>query len=555
MIRAALYARYSTQMQSAASIDDQFRLCERLAERHGFTVIVKFSDAAISGGTASRPGYQDMLTAARRHDFDVIVAEDSSRLWRNLAEQSPRLAELSDLGIAVVTHDLDTRHESAEIMGAVGGAMASAYRKEIGRRTRRGLEGLARLQRPTGGRAYGYVSATDASSGNREINPDHAPVVRWIFEQYAAGWSSRRIAEDLNSRKVPSPGASWNRDERRRGGWLCSAIAGDPKRGIGILNNDMYRSVVVWNRAKWIRSAADSGKRKQAMNPRTEWVEHTDESLRIVSDALWDRVKARQQIQAQTIGKRVKRGLAIGAASKTGPGPRHLFSTLLECGVCGANFVVVDKYRWGCSSHKHGGKSACPNDLRLKRDLIENGLLDGVRRALLSPAALEEFRRRVVKRIADQNRRQKAPDAKRMAELKAQVGNLADAIMSGALKASPALASRLAAAEAELSGLRAQAVPREVVKLDRVIPRIDDGFRELVEDLPNAVKRDIDRARATVRQYTGNAIKVETDGKTVRFMSESMRLETSLLIAAGGSAPSQTNVVAGVGFEPTTFGL
>jgi hypothetical protein len=72
-----------------------------------------------------------------------------------------------------------------------------------------------------------------------------------------------------------------------------------------------------------------------------------------------------------------------------------------------------------------------------------------------------------------------------------------------------------------------------------------------VEDLPNAVKRDVDRARATVRQYTGNAIKVETDGKTVRFMSESMRLETSLLIAAGGSAASQTNLVAGALVDPT----
>jgi DNA invertase Pin-like site-specific DNA recombinase len=118
-------------MQRAESIEDQHRVCERLAERHDFTVISRFSDAAISGGTAARPGYQDMLRAARRHDFDVIIAEDTSRLWRNLAEQSPRLAELSDLGIQVVTHDLDTRHESAEIMGAVGGAMASSYRKEI----------------------------------------------------------------------------------------------------------------------------------------------------------------------------------------------------------------------------------------------------------------------------------------------------------------------------------------------------------------------------------------------------------------------------------------
>ncbi|MGH9644842.1 MAG: recombinase family protein, partial [Terriglobales bacterium] len=143
-MKAALYARYSTDKQSGASIEDQLRVCARLAERNGFRVVARFSDAAISGGTTSRPGYQDLLAAARRGEFDIIVAEDSSRLWRNLAEQSPRLAELQDLGVHVVTADLDTRTDSADIMGAVTGAMAQQYRKEIGRRTRRGLEGLAR---------------------------------------------------------------------------------------------------------------------------------------------------------------------------------------------------------------------------------------------------------------------------------------------------------------------------------------------------------------------------------------------------------------------------
>jgi hypothetical protein len=489
-----------------------------------------------------------MLTAARRHEFDVILAEDSSRLWRNLAEQSPRLAELADLEIAVVTHDLDTRHESAEIMGAVGGAMASAYRKEIGRRTRRGLEGLARNQKSCGGRAFGYIAATDSESGRREINPEQAPVVRSIFEQYAAGRSPRRIAEELNSRKIPSPGAPWKREVRRRGGWLCSAIAGNQKHGIGILNNDMYRGTVVWNRAKWIRSAADSGKRKQVMNPRSEWIEHQDESLRIVSDALWNRVKARQQAQAHGIGKRVRRGLSAQVASRTGPGPRYLFSTLLECGVCGANFVVVDKYCWGCSSHKHGGKSACPNNLRLKRDLVESGLLDGLRRELLSPEAIAEFRRRVIKRMAEQQRRP-AASAARIAALKSQVVNLVEAIATGALKSSPALAARLQAAESELAALRDQETPREVRKVDRVIPRIDEAFRELVADLPNAIKRDVDRARATVRQYAGNSIRVETDGKVVRFMSESRRIEQTILIAVGGAATSQTSGIAGACYD------
>ncbi len=84
-MKAAIYARYSPDKQSEASIDDQLRVCERLAERHGFTVTAKFSDAALRGGTTRRPGYQRMLLAARAHDFDVIVAEDTSRLWRNLA--------------------------------------------------------------------------------------------------------------------------------------------------------------------------------------------------------------------------------------------------------------------------------------------------------------------------------------------------------------------------------------------------------------------------------------------------------------------------------------
>ena len=67
-MKAALYARFSTDKQSEASIADQFRVAERLAGRHGFTVETQFSDAAISGGTTQRPGYQRMLAAARRHE-------------------------------------------------------------------------------------------------------------------------------------------------------------------------------------------------------------------------------------------------------------------------------------------------------------------------------------------------------------------------------------------------------------------------------------------------------------------------------------------------------
>jgi site-specific DNA recombinase len=82
-LRAALYGRYSTDKQSNFSVEDQLRVCERLAEREGFAIVARFSDAAISGGTTKRPEYQAMLAAARRGEFGVIIAEDASRLWRN----------------------------------------------------------------------------------------------------------------------------------------------------------------------------------------------------------------------------------------------------------------------------------------------------------------------------------------------------------------------------------------------------------------------------------------------------------------------------------------
>jgi site-specific DNA recombinase len=239
-MKAALYARFSTEKQSESSIADQFRVCERLAERHDLRVVARFSDAAISGGTTGRPGYQSLLAAARKHEFDVIVAEDTSRLWRNMAEQAPRLAELTDLGIHVITHDLDTRVESAGMLGAVLGASSEAYRREIGRRTRRGLEGRARAGKSAGGHSYGYIPAATSGTGQIEIDETEAAVVRRIFALYADGEMPRAIADLLNRERVPSPGASWKRTERRQRGWVASALNGDGK-GTGILHNRMYR--------------------------------------------------------------------------------------------------------------------------------------------------------------------------------------------------------------------------------------------------------------------------------------------------------------------------
>jgi hypothetical protein len=50
------------------------------------------------------------------------------------------------------------------------------------------LQAICAMQKPTGGRSYGYISAADSASGNREIDPDQAKIVREIFELATQGF-------------------------------------------------------------------------------------------------------------------------------------------------------------------------------------------------------------------------------------------------------------------------------------------------------------------------------------------------------------------------------
>ena len=65
-MRAVIYARYSSDQQRATSIDDQIRLCKEKIAREGWTLVQVYRDAAMSGATALRPGYQAMLAGRSR---------------------------------------------------------------------------------------------------------------------------------------------------------------------------------------------------------------------------------------------------------------------------------------------------------------------------------------------------------------------------------------------------------------------------------------------------------------------------------------------------------
>ena len=65
-MRAAAYARFSTDLQRATSIDDQLATARRYATAHGWQFLEAhiYTDAAISGVSLQRPGIQALVAAA-----------------------------------------------------------------------------------------------------------------------------------------------------------------------------------------------------------------------------------------------------------------------------------------------------------------------------------------------------------------------------------------------------------------------------------------------------------------------------------------------------------
>ncbi len=535
--RAAIYARFSTDKQRDASIADQIRECERVAAAAGLQVVARFEDKGISAGTAQRPGYQALLSAARAGKFDVIVTEDISRLWRSRAEFGPRSAELEDLGIDWLSCvGQDTRREGWGLVIQILQAMAEQARREASYRTRRGLAGKAHAGLPTGSRAYGYIAARDSKTGQIEIDEAHAATVRRIFELYAAGMSPRGIASLLNSEHVPSPGASWKRSRRRRDGkWMANAINGDSKRGTGILNNPRYIGMIAWGRWEWRRSAADSSVRRPRRAEQSA-IERIDERLRIVPQDVWDRAKARQQLQARELGTRVQGGLRkrLGA-------PKYLLSGALRCDACRAAFVMGNGLRYQCASHRDGGDDACDVTLSVLRKRIEGLFME----FMVSPELPRRLEALEARWTAGQPLT--VDYRPRIEELEGQRANLIEAIKGGGLAAE--LGAELKAITAELRRVRAL--------LPTASPKAAKVTRESVEQRVARMRERLaeggELAQGVVREIFPAGIWLYADpegGGFLRAYAQTAPAHPGGLIDAEGHAmaegfPRVYNVVAG----------
>jgi hypothetical protein len=355
--------------------------------------------------------------------------------------------------------NLDSRDPNFRLLFIAYGQQDEQASRRLAERVHRGQRGRVLNGFVGSGRTYGYTNVPIEDPSRKGlygrpyveavklvVNPEEASVVVRIFELYVGGLGCRAIAMKLNNEGVPSP---LKGQSRRRRLWSTFAVS-------GILTNEKYRGVHIWNRSKVVRNPR-THRKGQRPRPESEWETVNVPEWRIVSDELW---AAAAETNARRQGSN---WLKIGGLNRTAACRDYIFSGVMVCGECGGSLNIIagkgPNARYGCAGHRYYGK--CQNSLTIPRRVLEERLVHALSRNFRSAGLREhilgEFHAQMVKVWKDRSGRGDRAASTTLSlrekrdKLRQQGENLLDAI--AATKGSTLLYERLTSIETQIRNI------------------------------------------------------------------------------------------------------
>lgn len=413
IMKAVIYARYSSDNQREESIEGQLRECKEYAERNGITVLGTYIDRALSAKTDNRPDFQRMIRDSAKGLFDVVLVWKLDRFARNRYDSAHYKAILKKNGVKVVSAKEAIAEDSTGILlESLLEGYAEFYSVELSEKIHRGqkdnaLKGLNN----GGGIPLGYLLGKDQ---RLEVDPLTAPVVVEIFTRYAEGETVRAIVESLNERGLQT--------KRNKPYSMNSfnAILKNRK----YIGEYSYQDVVIPGGVPTI-----------------------------VPVELFDRVQARME--------KNKRAPAMSKAEDD-----YLLTTKLFCGKCGRLMVGESgtshtgkkHYYYKCGSAKR--RTGCKKKA-VKKDWIENLVVSRTMQMIMDDSTLAD----IADMVLDVQERENTslPALKeQLAQAEQGIENMLNAIQQGIL--TPATKQRLEALEATKERLTVSILQEELQK-------------------------------------------------------------------------------------------
>jgi DNA invertase Pin-like site-specific DNA recombinase len=409
LIPAVAYYRKSTDEQ-AQSIDRQRAQVEHYAAARGYRLVHEYKDEGIAGDIFDRrPDFQEMLQAAQRREFAVILVDEPSRLSR----QNP--IELIEKVIAPLRRSgvkLDTAAKGPLDYESLPGIImltVHSHKSEDEARTlsRRSLGG--QLKRAQEGLYFGWMPPYGLRV-KREIDPNTGKVVsrtcifgpeeevrtvRFIFDAVANwGWSLRRICRELEARHVKPPYGNGRGSNKRENRWNPSTVR-------KLLKNRKYVGDITWNEAHVGKYSAYRGgaivQPEGEVNRRTS--RNAAEDVIMVPDVVPPIIDRDTFARAALALER--------AQERTSPNPDHahyLFTHMLTCGDCGSFLrgqPVRGKKRYLCGKYKEYGTKAC-NRNSVTEDAVKATLFTALRDEILSAQRLDGIEAEIIRQLKEE---------------------------------------------------------------------------------------------------------------------------------------------------------
>lgn len=323
MMKAVIYARYSSHNQREESIEGQIRECQDFAARNDMTIVGEYIDRAISGKTDNRAEFQRMIRDSERGHFQVVLVYAIDRFARNRYDSAIYKAKLKKNGVKVFyakQYIPDT--PEGIILESVMEGYAEYYSQNLAIHIKRGMKENALQCKVTGGTTpLGYRIGENKTY---EIDPAGAKIIQEIFQMYADGSSATQIINYCNEQGYRTTrGGKFNKNSLRT-----------------ILLNDKYIGVY-----------------------RYEDIEVEDGIPAIITKELFEKVQAMFHHNH-------------AARAKTKANADYLLTTKLFCGHCGSNMVGESGtarngdtyYYYKCSNRKRN--RSCDKKTE-KKDWIE----------------------------------------------------------------------------------------------------------------------------------------------------------------------------------------
>jgi DNA invertase Pin-like site-specific DNA recombinase len=359
------------------------RKAREWAERNGFTIHEqhRFVDEAISGTKNCRPGLDQMLAAAERGEFDLLLVESLSRLARSHVYASTvmmHLVYVLKIRIIGIDDGCDTSHSGWELLAGIKNILNEQYIRDLGKMVRRGhieniMQGFS-----TGDLCFGYKSEPvqeNCVHGRNQtvkkryaIDEEKAVWVRRIFDWYVnENRSLQWIAKELTRLNVPkdhrATTSQWNHNIVHR-----------------ILSNKKYLGTWTWGQKRSERNPV-TGKIRCFPCSSEEIVRYTRQfpELRLIDDHQF--AKAQDLLKNRRGTERNKNGTFRKYVPNRN---KYLLSGLVKCGVCGETYLASGKnsqYIY-CQNRRHNGN--CQNRTLLLRPLAEKLILPAISEKILT---------------------------------------------------------------------------------------------------------------------------------------------------------------------------